>query len=134
MSNKTPALISLFLGGALLAGSAYMYFDTQKLVDNSIRVSGTVVDFERRLSKGGSSYYPVIEFITTSGEIHHFTTTGATDFAKNEKVEVLYDAADPANAKVNAFLELWLGTFALGVFGLLCVGVGMGSLLYARSR
>lgn len=134
MNNRMPAFISLLLGAALLAGAAYMYSGTQELVSTATRVSGTVVAFERRSSKGGSTDYPVIEFTTASGAVQRFTTTGAGDFAKGETVEVLYDPGDPANARVNVFIELWLGSIALGVFGVLCLAVGIGSLLYARSR
>ena len=133
-SNKTSVIISLTVGAALLAGSAYMYVNTRELISSAAKVPGTVVDFERRSSKGGSTDYPVIEFVTASGETHRFTTSGAGDFAKGESVQVLYYDNDPANARVNAFIELWLGSLALGAFGLLCVGVGIGTLLYERSR
>lgn len=134
MSNKTAVIVSLTLGAALLSVATYMYSDTRELISTAARAPGTVVDFERRSSKGGSSDYPVIEFTTTSGEIRRFTTTGAGDFVMGETVEVLYDVDDPAEARVNVFIELWLGTLALGAFGLLCLGVGIGTLLYERSR
>ena len=133
-NNKTAVIVSLALGAALLAGAAYMYANTRELISTAVKAPGTVVDFERRSSKGGSSDYPVIEFVTASGEIRRFTTSGAGDFAKGESVEVLYDVSDPANARVNVFIELWLGSLALGAFGLLCLGVGVGTLLYERSR
>ncbi|MBU0620335.1 MAG: DUF3592 domain-containing protein [Gammaproteobacteria bacterium] len=133
-SNKTAVIVSLALGAALLAGSAYMYVSTQELISTAVKVPGTVVDFERRSSKGGSTDYPVIEFATASGKTHRFTTSGAGDFARGESVEVYYDDSDPANARVNVFIELWLGSLALGAFGLLCLGVGVGTLLYERSR
>ena len=133
-SNKTSVIISLTVGAALLAGSAYMYVNTRELISSAAKVPGTVVDFERRSSKGGSTDYPVIEFVTASGEIHRFTTSGAGDFAKGEAVEVLYYDSDPSSARVNVFIELWLGSLALGAFGLLCVGIGVGTLLYERSR
>jgi len=133
-SNKTSVIISLAVGAALLAGAAYMYANTRELISTAVKVPGTVVDFERRSSKGGSTDYPVIEFVTASGEIHRFTTSGAGDFAKGEAVEVLYYDSDPSSARVNVFIELWLGSLALGAFGLLCVGIGVGTLLYERSR
>ena len=133
-SNKTAVIVSLALGAALLAGAAYMYADTRELISKAVKVPGTVVDFERRSSKSGSSNYPVVEFAAASGEIHRFTTSGAGDFAKGDSVEVLYYDNDPANARVNVFIELWLGSLALGAFGLLCLGVGVVNLLYERAR
>ncbi len=134
MSNKTAVTISLLLGLGLLAGSGYMFFNTRQLISDGGKAPGIVVGFERRSSKSGSSDYPVIEFTTPSGEIRRFTTSGAGDYAKGEAVEVIYDSADPASARVNVFIEKWLGTLALSAFGLLCLGVGIGTLLYERVR
>lgn len=133
MSNKTPVIVSLALGLGLLAGAGYLFLDTRQLIAAAATAPGTVVAFERRSSKGGSSDYPVIEFATAAGEIRQFTTSGAGDYAQGEAVEVLYDASNPANARVNVFLELWLGSLALGGFGLLCLGVGIGTLLHERA-
>ena len=134
MSNKTRAAVALVLGLGLLAGAAYMFSGTQQLISAAGKAAGTVVGFERRSSKGGSTNYPVIEFTTASGEIRRFTTSGAGTYAKGETVQVLYDNSDPANARVNVFIELWLGTLVLGAFGLLCLGVGIVTLLYERRR
>lgn len=49
-------------------------------------------------------------------------------------VEVLYKASDPAIARVHVFFELWLGSLALGAFGLLCLGVGLGTWFHDGTR
>lgn len=116
------------LGLGLLAGAGYFGVRTRQLLAAARKAPGTVVGFERRTSEKGHSDYPVIEFSTASGELHRFTTSGAGSFAKGEAVEVLYDPGDPATARVNAFLELWLGSLALGGFGLLCLGAGLATL------
>lgn len=134
MSNRTSTLLSLLLGSGLLAGAGFFGFNTQRLTATAERTPGIVVDFQRRSSKGGSSEYPVVEFTTATGEVRRFTTSGAGDYAKGEAVEVLYDASDFATARVNRFIELWLGTLALGGFGVLCLGLGAGTLLYERAR
>lgn len=134
MSNKTPVIISLILGIGLLTGAGYKFSETRQLISGGLKAKGSVVGFERRSSKSGSSDYPVIEFATASGEIRRFTTSGAGDYNKGEAVEVLYDPGDPASVRVNVFVEKWLASLALGAFGLLCVGVGIGTLLYERLR
>jgi hypothetical protein len=118
----------------LLAGAGYFARNAWGLITAGEEVAGTVVGFERRSSKGGSTEYPIIEFTTTTGDVRRFTTSGAGDYAKGETVDVLYEAKDPSHAKVDAFFELWLGTLALGGFGLLCLGVGIGTVLYDRAR
>jgi len=134
MSNGTSATLSLVLGLGLLAGAGYMFSDTRQLISAAEKAPGIVVGFERRSSKGGSTDYSVIEFATASGEVRRFTTSGPGDYAKGKTVEVLYDASDPAHARVNVFIELWLGSLALGAFGLLCLGVGLGTWLYEWAR
>jgi len=134
MSNRTPVIVSLLLGLGLLAGAWHFYSSTRHLIATSQKAQGTVVGFERRSSKRGHSDYPVIEFTTASGENRRFTTSGAGDYAKGETVDVLYNADDPVEARVNAFIELWLGSLALGAFGLLCLGCGFGTLLYEQAR
>jgi hypothetical protein len=134
MGNKASAFLSLFLGIGLLAGAGYMFSDTRQLLAAAEKAPGVVVGFERRSSKGGSTEYPVIEFAAVSGEVRRFTLSGPGDYPTGAVVEVLYDAANPANARLNAFIELWLGSLALGGFGLLCLGVSIGTWFYERAR
>jgi hypothetical protein len=134
MSNRTSATLSLVLGIGLLAGAGYMSADTRQLLSTAEKAPGIVVGFERRSSKGGSADYAVIEFATASGEVHRFTTSGPGDYAKGKTVEVFYDAGDPVHARVKVFLELWLGSLALGAFGLLCLGVGLVTWIYEWAR
>jgi hypothetical protein len=134
MSNRIRVSISLILGIGLLVGSGYFLSDTRQLISKAEKVRGVVVGFERRSSKGGSADYSVIEFTATSGEIHRLTTAGPGGYTKGSTVDVLYEAGNPANARVDEFLELWLGSLALGAFGLLCVSVGLGTWLYDRAR
>lgn len=134
MSQRTPALIALALGLGLLTGAGFFARNARQLTTAGERVPGMVVDFQRRSSKGGSSEYPVIEFAATTGETHRFTTSGAGDYAKGEKVDVLYHPGDPDSAKVDAFMELWLGALALGGFGLLCLAAAVSGFLFTRPR
>jgi Protein of unknown function (DUF3592) len=134
MSNRIRVSVSLILGIGLLAGSGYFFADTRQLITKAEKVPGVVSGFERRSSKGGSTDYAVIEFTTTSGEIHRFTTSGPGGYVKGSAVDVLFETGNPTKARVDDFLELWLGSLALGAFGLLCVGVGLGTWLYDRAR
>lgn len=134
MSNKTSVIISLILGIGLLTGAGLKFSETRQLISVGVKTKGSVAGFERRSSKSGSSNYPVIEFATASGETRRFTMSGAGDYSKGEAVDVIYDPGDPASARANVFIEKWLTSLALAAFGLLCVGVGIGTLLYKRVR
>ena len=134
MSNRLPAAISLLLGVGLLIAAGYAFSDSRQLTCTAEKAPGVVVGFDRRSSKGGSTDYLVIEFATAAGEMHTFTASGPGDYVKGATVEVLYDASNPAHARVNEFLELWLGSLALGAFGVLCLSVSLGTWLYDRAR
>lgn len=133
MSNRRRATIALILGIGLLSGAWSFYSETRQLLSEAEKIPGVVVGFERRSSKGGTTDYAVIEFASASGETYRFTTSGPGDYAKGTSVEVLYEAGNPANARVKEFFELWLGSIALGTFGLMCLGIGLGTLLYDRA-
>jgi len=134
MSNRIPISISLILGIGLLTAAGSFSSNTRQLLSAAKKAPGIVVGFERRPSKGGSTNYAVVEFALPSGEMRRFTTCGPGDYVKGATVEVVYKANDPAKAKVNGFLELWLGSLALGAFGLMCLGVGLGTWLYDRAH
>lgn len=134
MRITMPVVVALVLGMGLLSGSWFMYWSTRNLLDGAVRTSGTVVALERRSTKGGSSEYPVVEFTDRVGSMQRFTTSGAGQFTLGARVEVLYTAADPADVRVNDFLELWLGPLALGGFGLLCLGAGAASVACRRAE
>jgi hypothetical protein len=134
MGTKGSAFLALALGAALLAAAGYMGLQVKQLIAVAAKAEGTVVDFERRSSKGGTSYAPVFAFTAADGATRRFTTSGSGDYKKGESVEVLYDPQNPEDARLNTFMELWFGSLAVGAFGLLCLGAGIGTLVYERTR
>ncbi|MGA4844567.1 DUF3592 domain-containing protein [Streptomyces sp. G45] len=130
--------------GLVLAGISVSF-----LVDAE-RAQGTVVALEWRSSGGDSdggtsrrtrgddepTAYPVVEFRTEDGTPTRFrdsTGSNPAAYEVGERVEVLYRADSPEDARIKGFLSLWLGPLILGGIGLVFTGIGAG-LAWARRR
>lgn len=74
----------------------------------------------------------IVEYKTPQGK--SFTTrsdgsSGYENYRVGDRVTVFYDAEDPENARIDLFLELWLGTILMG--GLTCI-VMLATVLIGR--
>lgn len=99
---------------------------------HGVRAEGRVV----ALVDTDSSTYPQVEFTTNRGEAQRFRGgigSSPPDYAVGDKVEVIYDPAQPREAIIASFGELWLAPLALGGFGLVFLLAGIGSFFLVRS-
>ncbi|MGW5100753.1 DUF3592 domain-containing protein [Streptomyces sp. NPDC004100] len=122
----------LFLGiGVVLAGVSVSFLSRAE------RASGTVVALEWRQSHSsgvsrkrrhsGPAAYPVVSFTSKDGERHTFkSSTGSNPpaYEEGERVEVLYRADSPEDARIDGFLSLWLLPVIFGGIGALFAGIG----------
>jgi hypothetical protein len=71
--------------------------------------SGTIVEVRSRQSAEGPEFYPVVEFEAPGGHIIGFegVPTSPAPVA-GTPVDVLYDPAQPRNARINSFVQRWL--------------------------
>jgi hypothetical protein len=127
--------------GLVLAGMSVSF-----LVDAE-RARGTVVALEWRKDDTGTSRkkrgsdepvaYPVVEFTSADGTSRTFrSSTGSNppSYAEGERVEVLYRAASPEDARINGFASLWLLPLIFGGIGLAIAGVGTAVATAGRWR
>ncbi|WP_455753857.1 DUF3592 domain-containing protein [Streptomyces griseorubiginosus] len=81
----------------------------------------------RSRSRNGPAAHPVVEFTSADGTARTFrSSTGSNppSYDKGDRVEVLYRADSPDDARINGFAYLWLLPLILGGIGLLFAGVG----------
>jgi hypothetical protein len=133
-------LVCLALGVGLLLASAATFVHIQRFMAGAEHATGTVIDLSEDLSSNdGTVYYPVVRFTTAEGRTVEFrSSTGSSSPPDvGDRVDVLYDADDPQDAKLSGFFDLWLWTIALGglgimfsAFALLAPGFG----LFGQSR
>lgn len=131
---------SLFLAiGLILAGVSVSY------VANGKHARGTVVSMEwrsdggsgKRRANDGPTAYPVVQFTSADGRSRTFRgSTGSNPPAYDlmERVEVLYRADSPEDARINSFFSLWLLPLIFGGIGLLIIGIGVTIAVVRRRR
>jgi hypothetical protein len=107
---------------ALLALGGSCYNRTAKFKKTAVEAQGTVIE----LKEGGSVsyrhtvYFPIIRFADTAGQEHTLYFNSGSyppKYAVGDHVSVLYDPANPNEAKVNSFGHLWLFPIILGIIG-----------------
>jgi hypothetical protein len=140
----TAKYIFLITGLSMLVGGLYWYQGVRIFVREASVAQGTVTDLVRSSSSSSSSnsttYRPVVQYTTQSGETVEFTSSSGSNppsYSKGEQVEVLYRPLLPAQAKINSFFSLWGGPVIVGslggVFSLLGGGILLLTLMKSRS-
>ncbi|MEV0636953.1 DUF3592 domain-containing protein [Streptomyces sp. NPDC050619] len=127
--------------GVILAGVSVSF------LADAERAQGTVVALEWRNDHNGGSFkkrkddkpaaYPVVEFTSADGTRRTFrNSTGANPpaYEEGERVEVLYRADSPDDARINGFASLWLLPLIFGGIGLVIAGIGTGVAMATRGR
>lgn len=127
--------------GLILAGVSVSF------LTDAERARGTVVTLEWRNDHSGVSRkkrvndepaaYPVVEFTSADGTPRRFrdsTGSNPPSYEVGERVEVLYRADSPDDARINGFSSLWLLPLIFGGIGLLFAGIGTVVALVTRGR
>ena len=126
--KRNVGWVFVVVGGMIAVGGLIWAIDTAAFVKRAVKASGTVIEIERGSSwRRGSTFHPVFTFADASGATHtHRSSIGAPGnfFEPGAMVTVLYDAADPDDAKIDSYQQIWLGPWVLGGFGILFGGFG----------
>lgn len=86
---------------------------------------------------GGTFYRPMFHYRTADGSIRTFTARGGSTsqpYADGDKAVILYDPANPSDARLNGFFALWIGPVVLGGCGLFLILLGLGLFGAVRRR
>ncbi|MEE3715412.1 DUF3592 domain-containing protein [Tumidithrix elongata RA019] len=129
--------ILLLIGIILLAVAVKMLFDTYAFLDKAILTRGRVLELDTRSSTDSDgdlsySYYPVVEFTNSRGNLVQFTSTlgrNPPGFYQGQEVEVLYNPQNISSARIATFGEIWLGTIIVAIAGAVFGAVGIFLLL-----
>jgi hypothetical protein len=115
--------------------AVYLGMRSYRLSVNGEAVTGTVVRLVVDDREGSSSFndiFPVVEF-EVEGQTYSVRSQNNyrwwnqyTRFGIGKQVEMRYDPADPANAEINSWADLWGEPIILGVFTLAAVIVTNG--------
>ncbi|WP_409062537.1 DUF3592 domain-containing protein [Streptomyces sp. SYP-A7185] len=127
--------------GVILAGVSISF------LTDAERAKGTVVSLEWRTDHSGSSRktrgndgpvaYPVVEFTSADGKPRTFESSMGSNppsYDQGERVDVLYRADSPEDARIDGFVSLWLLPLIFGGIGLIIIGAGTVVALVGRRR
>ncbi len=119
----------------------YCYFsvqDTKATIRNGVTTQAIVIKLQPVHGRhSGTSYAPVFTFVGEDGRAYTLTSRSSSNppaFKKGEVVTVHYPHGQPQAAKLDSFLDLWLGDLLIGVFGAVITLVGLASLFARRRR
>ncbi|MCP5327478.1 MAG: DUF3592 domain-containing protein [Sinobacteraceae bacterium] len=107
---------------------------THALADDALRVEGQVIaQRESPQGQGRSMFTPRVAFVAADGSRHEFSgqlSSSMPRFPLGTTVPVIYRRADPARARIDLFVDNWLGpSLALG----LTLAMTLAGLVLMRS-
>ncbi|GAB3999940.1 hypothetical protein GCM10028807_51590 [Spirosoma daeguense] len=134
------SLLAFLVGGGLLVGCWYSYSDTRHWLSTATKTQGEVANlrqqtsYDRKKRRDKTMYYPVIRFMSPSGENIEFESnvgSSPPSYDVGERVDVYYQQARPTDARTGDFLELWLLPLVSGFIGAVFVIIAL--LLFTRA-
>jgi hypothetical protein len=130
--------VKLFLvvGIAALCGGVAWGFHTRAFLARAQSAPGAVVSLETYEDGDHTTMYkPVVQFTTSAGRETTFTGNGSHPpaYDPGEAVTVLYDPADPDDARIKDFWSLWGGPTCLSLLGIIFAVIALGLRAATRS-
>ncbi len=126
------ATIFAVIGLGLLVGGGYLVYRTQVFLSTAASAPGVVTGLVRSQdSDGGSTYRPEVRFVASTGDTVDFVgSVGSSPpaYDRGEAVTVRYDPANPHDARLEGFFDLWFAPGLLGLLGTIFTAVGGGIL------
>ena len=137
---KSAGIVKLvfgIVGVVMLVGAWLLYQNTTEFIASASRAQGEVIELLRvESSRRNSSdtWRPLVRFKAPSGEIVEFAPSSSSSppaYDKGEVVGVFFDPADPKDARLDGFFDLWGGATIVGGLGavFLAFAIGMHFLL-----
>ena len=118
----------LLVGFGMAWGAYALYGNARAFRATALEAEGTVVDLAgERNSDGKTMYSPVVEFTTADGRTLQFTGSTSSNppsWSRGDTAKVLYQPANPEQARLDSFMETWFGPLILGFFALVVLLVG----------
>lgn len=113
-------VLGLIVGLVLLGVAAFLYIKARNFVNAAQKTKGTVVRMEPRTRKGGTSYVAVFEFRSLDGQTITVLDTVAARPPRHQvgqAVDVVYDPANPRDARLDSTSTLYMMPIIIGVVG-----------------
>lgn len=112
--NTVMVVVLLLVSLPFLLGAGYMLYRSIGFVLFADRAEGRIVEI------GAGTPELTVEYTTSSGQVRRVRSAGSdlyANYAVGDRVRVFYDAEQPADARLDLFVEQWMLPLILGVFG-----------------
>lgn len=112
--------LTLIVSLGLLIAAFYLYQNSSMFLEGAVTTEGTVIELVRSSSEDSITYRPVVQFTPQNNSAMKFlSVTGSNPpaYSPGQRVEVLYDPDNPANAKLKSFFSLWGAPLIVGGVG-----------------
>ena len=107
--EKSALIIFTVVGlGSLAFGVISIPFTISFIISSAVTEGRIVGENRKAEMEGGFSYAPIVRFVTKDGRsITSSSNIYGSRHRIGESVTVRYDPADPENAKIDSFSQLW---------------------------
>jgi hypothetical protein len=128
------------IGPIFLLVAAILALGTRSFLQHATRARATITALELRTDPEDqtvSYYYPRFVFTTPDGRpfsISSNTGTNPPAFKLGQRVDVLYDPANPGDARIDTAVQLWLVPMVLSFIGLVFICIAAVFLMVERRR
>jgi hypothetical protein len=124
------------IGAAFLLAAFFVWRSSAGFSAHASPADGVVVDLVGIGSSRGLA--PVVEFTASDGrkvKITGSVSSSPPAYSRGEHVHVLYESANPQNARLDSFMETWFLPLLFGGLGGVFAMIGGGFLAYiVRTR
>jgi hypothetical protein len=122
-TSKIAGRVFLFTGIGSLLLALCLAIGTVIFIRQAATAQATVVALIEKTDpdEGNIDYFPQFTFSTpdgTSFTINSNNGTNPPEFKRGQQVNVLYDRANPSNARIDSFVQLWLLPLIFGSLGI----------------
>lgn len=125
-------IVFTLLGGLFILLALFLFMRTRMFLAKAQETKGTITEMiAKRGSKGGTSYSPVYEFRTITGQmvkVEESLSTNPPRFQVGQTVDVLYDPENPQSARVKNWMSLYFMSALFGFLGFTFFSIGAGML------
>ena len=130
-----PILARIFgsLGVAMLLVAGTLAWFRSSAIAARTHADGTVVE----LTHYGKGFRPVVEFTPASGQAVRFTSVVASNppaFRVGERVGVYFDVANPGDAFIDTFWQLWFLPMIFTLIGAPLALLGLGMFMASKLK
>lgn len=131
--QKIAAIIFILIAAISFISAWYSLEEMLAFKARASSAVGTVIAFSlsKYTDKKGitkTMYTPIVTYTPEAGLPVKFKggfSSNPPSFSIGDAVEVLYDKANPADAKINSFMQLWFKTVFLSGTGLVFLGISV---------